>query len=138
MKPQAWTQLEHHMFGSWAVVLPGLFSVTRHNLLEPQLLHQPHTDTPVFDFWRKKEILPWTSSAHRLLWCTAMFLLNNIMGEEELKELGLIFNTAINSLCNRNIPLYTSLFIYETSVKHLKNLRWETQCKCKALPRNNL
>lgn len=50
-------------------------------------------------------------------------LLNNIMGEQELKELGFIFNTAVNLLCNRNIPLYTSLFIYETSVKHLKNLR---------------
>lgn len=60
------------------------------------------------------------------------------MGEQELKELGFIFNTAINLLCNRNIPLYSSLFIYETSVKHLKNLRWEMQCKCKALPRNNL
>lgn len=48
--------------------------------------------------------------------------LSNIMGKQELKEYGFIFNTAINSLCNRNIPLYTSLFIYETSVKHLKTL----------------
>lgn len=139
MKPQAWTQLEHHMFGSWAVVLPGLFSVTRHNLLQPQLLHQ-HIQIPQFliSGGKKKYCLEdqvLTDSFDAQL-CS--YLLNNIMGEEELKELGLIFNTAINSLCNRNIPLYTSLFIYETSVKHLKNLRRETQCKCKALPRNNL
>lgn len=49
-----------------------------------------------------------------------LYLPRNSMAEQELKELGFICITAINSSCNRNISFYTSLFVYETSAKHLR------------------
>lgn len=109
----------------------------------PFLFFLPHGHLyiSISDFWREKNNcleLQVHSLQNTLMHGYCYYLLNNITGNQELKKVGLIFNTAINWLCNGNISLYTSLFIYETSVKHLKNLRWEMQCKCKALPRNNL